>query len=405
MSDSVRIYGFALNANSNTDKTFQYFDIDWVGSVFSVEYFGETKTIRVVLQVFQDGNVDVVGAETQYIDNSTYYIGNAWGEDVIVTMANGWFEVNIPSAGKIAYNNWFYDSDVLYKISTSAEEEEPTVTISDNLNRIIQAKSDIKTAIESKGVEVGDVTIDFYAEKIYEIEQGGGDGLIALPSTLTFNGWDTTAKVSGDFDMGQWDWSNIKDWSSMFYRQKELTSLINFPTNIQPVNMSSMFGSCNNLTSVDLSGIDTSNVTDMGYMFSACQNLTSIDLSSWDVIKVTNMGNMFSTCSNLTSIGDLSAWDTSNVTNLNYMFESCSNLTSVDLSSWDTSNVTHMMCMFQKCSNLTEVRMGGDVSKLISATSMFYNVNTTGTFYYNPAYDYSKIIAELPSKWTAVPME
>ena len=29
-------------------------------------------------------------------------------------------------------------------------------------------------------------------------------------------------------------------------------------------------------------------------------------------------------------------------------------------------------------------------------------VNTTGTFYYNSAYDYSKIISCLPSTWTAV---
>lgn len=49
------------------------------------------------------------------------------------------------------------------------------MTIQDNLNRIQQAKSDIKAAIESKGVYVDEADkIDIYASKIYEIEQGGG---------------------------------------------------------------------------------------------------------------------------------------------------------------------------------------------------------------------------------------
>ena len=47
-------------------------------------------------------------------------------------------------------------------------------TITDNIDRIKQAKEDIKEAIIAKGVEVADdVRIDGYAEKIGEIQQGG----------------------------------------------------------------------------------------------------------------------------------------------------------------------------------------------------------------------------------------
>jgi hypothetical protein len=35
---------------------------------------------------------------------------------------------------------------------------------------------------------------------------------------------------------------------------------------------------------------------------------------------------------------------------------------------------------------------------------MFNGVPKNGTFYYDPAYDYSKIIAKLPTTWTAVPL-
>ena len=59
------------------------------------------------------------------------------------------------------------------------------MTIQDNLNRIQQAKSDIKAAIESKGVYVDEADkIDIYASKIYEIEQGGGTGVIDI-----IDGW------------------------------------------------------------------------------------------------------------------------------------------------------------------------------------------------------------------------
>ncbi len=55
------------------------------------------------------------------------------------------------------------------------------MTIQDNLNRIQQAKQDIKGAIQSKGVYVDDADrIDVYASKIYEIEQGGGTGVIDI---------------------------------------------------------------------------------------------------------------------------------------------------------------------------------------------------------------------------------
>lgn len=54
-------------------------------------------------------------------------------------------------------------------------------TITENINRIKQAKADIKEAIIAKGVEVADdVKIDGYAEKIGEIQQGGGDSQFAI---------------------------------------------------------------------------------------------------------------------------------------------------------------------------------------------------------------------------------
>jgi hypothetical protein len=60
--------------------------------------------------------------------------------------------------------------------------------------------------------------------------------------------------------------------------------------------------------------------------------------------------------------------------------------------------------MFYECRQLTEIKMGGDVSNVTNVENMFGGyIASSGTFYYNSSYDYSKIIAKLPSGWTSVP--
>ena len=95
-------------------------------------------------------------------------------------------------------------------------------------------------------------------------------------------------------------------------------------------DMSNMFYSCSGLTSLDLTGFDTSAVTTMSSMFSGCSKLTSLDLTGFNTSAVKFMGEMFKNCSGLTSL-DLTGFDTSAVTNMGSMFYSCSGLTSLIL--------------------------------------------------------------------------
>lgn len=129
--------------------------------------------------------------------------------------------------------------------------------------------------------------------------------------------------------------------------------------------MTGMFNGCSSLTSVDLSGFDTSKVTDTIGMFINCSFLTSLDLSGFDISKVTSMFKMFSGCSALKSL-DLSGFDTSKVTSMAYMFNGCSSLTGLDLSGFDTSNVTAMSNMFQNCSSLRLLSISGSMSNVLS---------------------------------------
>lgn len=63
-----------------------------------------------------------------------------------------------------------------------------------------------------------------------------------------------------------------------------------------------MFEGCKSLTSLNISGFDTSQVTDMHFMFSDCHSLASLDLSHFDTATVTDMRYMFRNCSSLTSL-------------------------------------------------------------------------------------------------------
>ena len=166
--------------------------------------------------------------------------------------------------------------------------------------------------------------------------------------------------------------SQGRDMSYMFFGCSNLNSLDLSGFNTSAItNMSCMFRGCSNLTSLDLSSFDTSAVTDMSYMFHDCKKLTSLDLSSFDTSAVTNMWYMFGMCSNLTSL-DLSSFDTSAVTNMRDMFGSCKKLTSLDLSSFNTSAVTNMGDMFGMCSNLTSLDLSSfDTSAVTNMWDMF----------------------------------
>ena len=118
-----------------------------------------------------------------------------------------------------------------------------------------------------------------------------------------------------------------EDSSKMFYGCSKLTSLdvTGFDTS-KVTNMSDMFIECSKLTSLDVTGFDTSKVENMSGMFSYCSGLTSLDLTGFDTSKVTNMYEMFSYCSALTTIYATDKFVTTSVTSGNYCFGYCSNL-------------------------------------------------------------------------------
>ena len=105
-----------------------------------------------------------------------------------------------------------------------------------------------------------------------------------------------------------------------------------------------MFSDCQSLTSLDLSGFNTSKVTDMSKMFFNCSSLTSLDLNSFNTSKVTDMYEMFDGCSSLTSLA-LSSFNTSKVTDMGSMFQNCTSINNLDISTFyleDLSIITYV---------------------------------------------------------------
>ena len=190
--------------------------------------------------------------------------------------------------------------------------------------------------------------------------------------------WFTSCKNLTTADLTKLDTSNVTRMTEMFHFCSSLAKLegISSWNTSKVVSMSSMFDLCP-LTSLDLSNWDTSNVEYMQSMFSSCSSLTSVgDISSWDTSKVTSISDMFTGCSSLKTL-NLSNWDMSNVTKIDGIFFKCSSLTSIgDISGWNTSKVTLMQNMFNGCSKLSASCLNWDVSKVTNHRD--FNKNATG---------------------------
>ncbi len=89
----------------------------------------------------------------------------------------------------------------------------------------------------------------------------------------------------------------------------------------------------------DISGWDTSNVTNMGAMFT--NSSFNGDISNWKVSNVTDMGHIFHSS---VFKGDISRWDTSNVKIFGYAFYYSK--FNGDISNWNTGSATNMTRMF-----------------------------------------------------------
>lgn len=140
------------------------------------------------------------------------------------------------------------------------------------------------------------------------------------------------------------------------------------------------FFNLTNIKKMDLSHLDTSDITNMSLMFWGDNKLTDLNLTGWDTSKNTSMYAMFTYDNNLTNLQGLSDWDTSKVTNMQSAFYGVA-VQNLDLSNWNTSSVTNMHAMFMNDSHLISVGNldNWDTSNVTDMAFMFYNVRNLKT--------------------------
>ena len=178
--------------------------------------------------------------------------------------------------------------------------------------------------------------------------------------------------------IASWDISEAGDGSVMAYVEDDGSGNSTYKVTIggkggiiANESMMGYFAGFGKMTSIDLSVMDTSEVTNMNGMFSGCSSLTNLDVSKFDTSKVTDMGYMFDECSSLISL-DVSKFDTSQVTDMSYMFYQCSSLTSLDVSNFNAPQLTDITYMFDGCSSLTSLDVSNfNAPQLTNITDMF----------------------------------
>ncbi|EAC3563772.1 BspA family leucine-rich repeat surface protein [Listeria monocytogenes] len=264
--------------------------------------------------------------------------------------ANGEYSMrmfgNVPSSRPTAWNSYL-------KSIKHIEIEEATLTGS----FASYFRNNVFTVLESVRIERSNLSgvtsfeMAFYSPTLQKVIIRDNDYPTAPSLRTTEYMFGYTHKLT-ELDVSGLDTSAVTNMNCMFNYCSVLEELdvSNFDTS-SVTTMRDMFGSSGKLEKLDVSNFDTSSVTTMQAMFNACRALEKLDVSNFDTSSVTTMQAMFENCTGLGEL-DVSNFDTSSVTTMAYMFDGCTSLEELDLSNFDTSSVTTMAYMFQNCTAL-----------------------------------------------------
>lgn len=222
-----------------------------------------------------------------------------------------------------------------------------------------------------------------------------GNEIVALyrGDTLIFkkSGGGSTTKPTGVYKIkGTVTKNSGYTQFNLTYNNEQMVNVkvnkdLTFETDLQEplTNASSMFQGRSYLETLDLNGLDTSQVTNMSNMFSQSIYLKDIKLSSFDTSNVTDMSWMFYNCERLETL-DLSNFDTINVKSARQMISFCPKLKTVDASNFDTRNLSDFAYMFGNCDELTTLYANIDFSKAYEDLNLFHSdyllTNIVGRF-------------------------
>lgn len=358
------------------------------------------------------------------------FVTSAYAEDLIITDDSGNIEVTVPAKIEMAYASDTgtillsgqhtissnFDAFVTptpgvsvlpnmsVRIGDNGGSNERTTVTSTPSTLFVDAGDFDKVNIESLfrtgdsfSVYIGN--IDWYVEPIsdsFAIYSSDDNSLnfynrAGIPNVGdTFNGRSVTAIWTGISNMGE-----SHPWTTSY---ASLVTNVDFVDKIQPDSTYSWFKNMTNLTSVShTENLDVSRVERMESMFDSCSNLETIDVTNWDISNVWDFDRMFLLCTKLKTIVGLNTWNNSIDVSLDRFIGDCEVLTNVDLSGFngnatdltrtfsgaimletiDVSNLHTTGCIdfertFSNCQSITELNIQHfDTSSAVNMSGMF----------------------------------
>lgn len=163
-----------------------------------------------------------------------------------------------------------------------------------------------------------------------------------------------------EIDLTEFDTTNIVDMDYMFL-EADLGDCFSLGS---PTNAQANTPDRNTLT------LNTEGVTSMSGMFKDCK-VKHLDLSSLRTHNVTDFSDMFCSCNDLIDL-NVDGFDTSKAKDFHGMFQGCIKLTQLNVKHFKVDNVLHMSCLFSRCLRLKVINLGSwDFSQVSDANEMF----------------------------------
>lgn len=135
-----------------------------------------------------------------------------------------------------------------------------------------------------------------------------------------------------------------------------------------------LFYNNSRLDMIDFVKQNTENLNTMIYGFYASSQLTNLDLSTVDMSNVTEVTNVFQNCSNLLSLnlGNLG----NKLTKINNILNGCVKLVDLDMSNMDLSNIKNIYNTFNNCKSLENLKFGTEFGKSFTQKTQYHNQYT-----------------------------
>ena len=326
---------------------------------------------------------------TSNVSIYTLYIYIDGNRDNPITMTNQNFRFNIYGEGTGA----IYKENVMQNETTTPSSSTSTFLNTEVLRNQIESitiektnvvPNDAKYSKDISSKQDGSVML-WYTDKdnnsLYEISIGSENG--SVEANTNGSGMFAYLDNVSSLDLSGLDTSNMTSMTHMFYNSSKLVNidLSEFKTS-KLLYFNNMFNGCSSLVNLDLSSFDTSKISNFSNLYKDCTSLKKINLSSFDTHSATIFAFTFMNCQSLENL-NLSNFNTSKVTTMSGMFYNCSSLTSLDLSNFNTTNVTSMGSgMFYNCNKLTSLDLSNfntskvtDMSDMFNSCSSLININ------------------------------